>query len=48
MYKYSFRVIYTRKAQADGKCYIASVMDDYGNDFVVDTAKVNHFLAPLH
>lgn len=48
MTKFSFRVIRTQKAQADGKCYIARVMDDFGNDFTVDTAKVNYFLNQLH
>ncbi len=48
MSKYSFRVTHTKKAGADGKCYIAYVMDDYGNDVAVDSRKTNHFLAPLH
>lgn len=48
MSKYSFRVIKTQKAQADGKCYIAYIMDDFGNDFPINTIKVNTFLNQGH
>lgn len=48
MSKYSFRYTMTKKAQEDGKYYIAYIMDDFGNDVRVITSKVNHFLAPLH
>lgn len=48
MSKYSFRYTKTKKAQEDGKYYIAYIMDDFGNDVRVNTSKVNHFLAPLH
>ena len=45
---HSFRYTMTKKAQEDGKCYIAYIMDDFGNDVRVNTSKVDHFLAPLH
>ena len=48
MSKHSFRYTMTKKAQEDSKCYIAYIMDDFGNDVRVNTSKVNHFLAPLH
>lgn len=48
MSKYSFRYITTKKAQADGKCYIAYIMDDFGNDFRIDSLKVNTFLNQGH
>lgn len=48
MSKYSFRYTMTKKAQEDGKCYIAYVMDDFGNDFRIDARKVNKFLDQGH
>ena len=47
MSKHSFRYTMTKKAQEDGKCYIAYIMDDFGNDVRVNTSKVNHFLADI-
>lgn len=44
MSKYSFRVVRTIKAGVDGKCYIAYAMDDFGNEFVIDSRKVNYFI----
>jgi len=48
MSRHSFRRVNTYKAQADGRRYIAYVMDDFGNDVAIDTAKVNYSLIVYH
>ena len=48
MSKYSFRYTKTKKAQEDGKYYIAYAMDDFGNDFRINPNIVNKFLEQGH